>query len=364
MRSYRYSTVHDSLGLCNGSNPDAARWVKMVGDWIEGGAPADFDYYNNNAAGDRFHPTLAAAFTDNAGCTPGQGLSVSIWDDVGELSALALYRGKINAGGLLREHRTSSTNPLANGVYPFDLSGIGPDDQLILVATDGAGNRQIEETNFDRLISHCRIGNNLDPPIGGNGGGNIQLSGGGNATRGLTSFTVTPSGSLPATTRFVVIGAMARGQTPIPGLNITLDLQWDSLSDATMQTLTGDLSQRTVTLPIPPNTQPLQTYFQAVAIHPVSGRAYKSNVISPVLSNVDSGSGGGNGGGNPPVFDGPGLLEARLSDGPGCAAAPAPANTLDLSFVLTGLLVVGWGIRRKRNSTCRQNNTGDTGWAG
>ncbi len=146
---YKFSDVHASLGLCDGSDPDAAHWVYQLGQWIDNHAVADtgkpYGYHD-----DRFHPTVDGALEGGADCLHPQSFNVGYWDDSGGLASLS-----IDINGQVWRTETD----LTNGVYAVplggvDISGLVP-TRVKVTATDAAGNTQRYEKSVRELILEC-----------------------------------------------------------------------------------------------------------------------------------------------------------------------------------------------------------------
>ena len=151
-----YTSSHDNLATCNGSDPDAARWVFELAQWIDNHAPTDVPNKPQQYQADRYHPTLASALVpDGTDCTSTPlSLDIGFWDDTGHIAELAM---DINGTNYFTE-----TNPsvLNNGTpYSINLNGIDVQTiahfQLAFTATDEAGNRQTYQKTMRELIDEC-----------------------------------------------------------------------------------------------------------------------------------------------------------------------------------------------------------------
>ena len=149
---YRFSTVHSTLGLCDGTNPAAADWVYRLGYWIDNHAPVDtghaYDYQ-----GDRYHPTVDGALEGGSDCLHPGSFNVGYWDDSGGLTELAIDVNGTNWRTL------SDPGLLENGVYSVALQGadLTPilSAQVKVTATDGSGNTQRYERSVFELVRQC-----------------------------------------------------------------------------------------------------------------------------------------------------------------------------------------------------------------
>ena len=107
---YKFSSVHESLNLYDGSKPAAAAWVYRLGQWIDNHAPVD----TGNSYGhgyDRYYPTIDGAFEDGPDCLHPQSFNIGYWDDSGGLSELAI---DVND---TRWQTLTNPNTLQNGTY-------------------------------------------------------------------------------------------------------------------------------------------------------------------------------------------------------------------------------------------------------
>ena len=149
---YRFGSVHAGLGLCDGSDPNAADWVYRLGWWIDNHAPVDtgnsYDYHH-----DRYHPTVDGALEGGSDCLHPESFNIGYWDDSGSLAELSIDINGVNWRNI--------TDPeiLVNGVYPIPIGGanlipvLGV--QVKVTATDAAGNTQRYEKSVLELALEC-----------------------------------------------------------------------------------------------------------------------------------------------------------------------------------------------------------------
>ncbi len=151
--SYRYSSAHNPLNLCNGSNLNAARWVYKLGHWIDNHMPRNKPIPGlKNALHDFFHPTVdLAVITDATGCQPTR-LRAGWWDDSGQLLSVSIRRLQDTSPFI-------SWSNIANGSSRIDPAAQGitlaAGDILRVIAEDAARNRQIYEKSVRELMEEC-----------------------------------------------------------------------------------------------------------------------------------------------------------------------------------------------------------------
>ncbi len=155
---YRFSSIHASLQICDGTNPAAARWVHELAQWIDNHAPADMPGKSYQYHYDRYHPTVDAALVPGTDCLHPSEFKVGFWDDSGSLAAL-----DIQLNGAPWGNPPSSP---ANGFHTVSLGGgdiSGVLDWIITVkATDTAtapsitGNQQTYEKTVAELVQECQ----------------------------------------------------------------------------------------------------------------------------------------------------------------------------------------------------------------
>lgn len=165
---YRFSDIHSSLPICDGTNPVAAQWVQQLAQWIDHHAPVDVvdldanmnpidrDYQYHY---DRYHPTVDVALVPGASCLQPNALTVGFWDDSGSLASLDIQLNGSHLGS------SPLLNP-ANGLHTIPLSGgdiSGVLDFLVAVkATDAAeapsttGNQQSYVKSVAELVQECQ----------------------------------------------------------------------------------------------------------------------------------------------------------------------------------------------------------------
>jgi len=140
--------------LCDGSNLDAARWVRKFGQWIDYHMPRD----NPGALGlkfkdDHYHPTVDGALSDSTSCAPEE-LKVGFWDDSGLIKRIEI---QVNTVSVLTQNNLTN-NP---GFILFPISGLNSSDVLNIIAMDNANNRQMYQKTIDQFVIDCQVALNV-----------------------------------------------------------------------------------------------------------------------------------------------------------------------------------------------------------
>ena len=82
---YKFSAAH--AGLCDGTDPDGARWVYRLAQWIDNHTPVNtgtpYGYHYDRYHYDRYHPTVDGALVGGADCLHPQSFDIGYWDDSG-----------------------------------------------------------------------------------------------------------------------------------------------------------------------------------------------------------------------------------------------------------------------------------------
>ena len=149
---YKFSEEHADLGLCDGSNPTAAKWVYQLSQWIDNHAPVDtgdaFEYQF-----DRYHPTVDSALLGGADCQHPQFLNIGFWDDSGSLKSLKTQIDGVDW------FEVTDPDDLGNGYYPVSITGVNLADfrntRVNVIATDDEGNTQRYEKSVPELVTEC-----------------------------------------------------------------------------------------------------------------------------------------------------------------------------------------------------------------
>lgn len=157
---YHFSNIHASLPICDGSNPNAARWVSKLAQWIDNHAPADIPGKPYQYHYDRYHPTVDGALVPGTDCLHPTEFKVGFWDDSGKLSELDIQLN--NAPWI----NVTDVTQLNNGFYTVNLGGgsiAAVLDSLITIrATDTpaspstTGNQQTYEKTVGELVQECQ----------------------------------------------------------------------------------------------------------------------------------------------------------------------------------------------------------------
>lgn len=148
--------------LCDGTNPQAAKFVYDFGLFIDHDSPRNLPGQSKNYRHDWFHPTIHGALTDEVNCNPNS-LTVGFWDDTGRVKTQDVY--KIVNGVKSSLAGFPKTGAYSNGNFTVALSGLSNDDSIGVDIFDEAGNRQKYERSVDELIDVCmyRAGLPYDP---------------------------------------------------------------------------------------------------------------------------------------------------------------------------------------------------------
>lgn len=148
--------------LCNGTNPQAAKWVYEFGLFIDHDSPRNLPGNNHDYRTDWYHPTVHGALTDGVNCTPNS-LTVGFWDDTGHVKTQDVYKIVNGTKTSLTGFPRSGT--FANGSFTVALPGLNNTDSIGVDIFDDAGNRQKYEKSIDELIDVCmyRAGLPYDP---------------------------------------------------------------------------------------------------------------------------------------------------------------------------------------------------------
>ena len=159
---YQFSSVHENLSLCDGSNPGAAAWVYRLGQWIDNHAPVNTG--NNYDHGyDRYHPTVDGAFDGGPDFLHPQWFNIGYWDDSGGLSELAIDVNDTRWRTL--------TNPatLQNGTYAISLGQADMTPilgvRVKVTATDASGNTQRYEKSIAEVALECIAAGGRRPTV-------------------------------------------------------------------------------------------------------------------------------------------------------------------------------------------------------
>lgn len=141
---YKYSSIHNSLGLCT-NNSVAAIWVHKLGQWIDNHMPRNTGF-NFPVDKDTYHPTVDSAFT-NTICD-GSKLRVGYWDDSGSLKVVEVRKNGVVIG---------SWGPIEpNGSKLLTGLSIVNADVIRVLAEDADGNRQFYEKTGKQLKADCQ----------------------------------------------------------------------------------------------------------------------------------------------------------------------------------------------------------------
>ena len=149
---FKFSAVHETLGLCNGTDPDGARWVYRLAQWIDNHAPIDtgspYDY-----GYDRYHPTVDGALVGGPDCLHPKRFDVGYWDDSGGLAQLDI---EVNGAPWRSEDDPAE---LDNGVLSIPIGRVNIVNLLPVRvkvrATDPLGNTQAYEKTVLELVQEC-----------------------------------------------------------------------------------------------------------------------------------------------------------------------------------------------------------------
>ena len=146
--NYFFSTIHASNpGICGQGDVTLAQWVHDFGRWIDNHMPRDVDISSSalGAKFDRYHPAVDVAAID-ATCK-AKKLRVGYWDDSGSLA---------NVETLVDGAQIHSTGTKLNGFHGLPNLTLTNNQIVKVIATDGAGNRQIYEKSVLQLKKECR----------------------------------------------------------------------------------------------------------------------------------------------------------------------------------------------------------------
>lgn len=142
---YRFSAVHTTaVNLCDGSDPESARWVYRLGTWIDNGMVRDTGSSPHGATFDYYHPTGAIGLaSDTCADSP---LRIGFWDDSGSVSAVKV---QVGSGAL------STYTGLSNG--SLEIAVTPPEELTPITVTivDPAHNEHHLETTLLALRADC-----------------------------------------------------------------------------------------------------------------------------------------------------------------------------------------------------------------
>ena len=149
---FKYSLVHNALGLCNGDET-TANFVYQFGLWIDHLMPKDTQSnppYNPDW--DRFHPSVnfdLALINGDPTMKDTTALVVSYWDDT-----------DFSGGGTLEVYVNGTPLPInntisSNGSMTIDISGLNLQDLDVIeaVAIDFVDNRQRYRKTYGELLA-------------------------------------------------------------------------------------------------------------------------------------------------------------------------------------------------------------------
>lgn len=372
LRQYVYNPAHNNLPTCNGSNLDAARWVKQVGDFIDGGGFSAADFHNGASHADRFQPTFALALGENTTCTAANGFNVGVWDDTGSVAKIEIFRTNINAANRIQQRVGTTAAPLNNGSFAFNFNGVATTDKLIVVVTDAAGNRMMEETSIPNMINRCLVGNSL-PPIVTNGfvGLSLQKNVAANGAIQITITVDAPGATDPNASVMVPGSRLGGGAWNVTGFHFGFAYD-QPYTDLTVGLTTRPLvnGQAIINFEFPAgmlNASGITNVLhQAVVLN--QGVFYGASnpvglVVQAPAGSSGSGSGGSGGFGGPGTSGGGFSIGKNLSNGDssgeegsisslfGCQTSRTPGGiNLDFMFalVLVGLMMA----RQRRTAKC------------
>ncbi len=141
---YKYSAVHDTLGMCSGDTIKSG-WVHKLGQWIDNHMPRTTSG-NFPVDKDTYHPTVDGAYT-NTLCD-GTKLRVGYWDDSGFLKLVEVRRNGAVIGSW------GPNEP--NGSKHLTGLAIVNSDVIRVLAEDADGNRQFYEKTGKQLRADCQ----------------------------------------------------------------------------------------------------------------------------------------------------------------------------------------------------------------
>ncbi|MGE3167212.1 MAG: hypothetical protein AB7O52_20080 [Planctomycetota bacterium] len=150
---WKYSSVHDSLNLCDGTSVENANFVYTLGLWLDHMMPRRRSQSQGLVYGpkfDRFHPSVnfdLPLINNNPNNKDLTKLLVGYWDDTDFSPSGSL---KVLVNGTLKWSQTVSSN----GSVVIDIStwNLKRADVIEAVAEDGVHNRQYYQKAFRDLV--------------------------------------------------------------------------------------------------------------------------------------------------------------------------------------------------------------------
>ena len=147
---YKFSAAH--AGLCDGTDPDGARWVYRLAQWIDNHTPVNtgtpYGYHY-----DRYHPTVDGALVGGADCLHPQSFDIGYWDDSGGLDELAIDVNGAN-WRLYNDPAALNNSTLSIPIGRTSVANLLPVRVKVRVQ-DAAGNTQRYEKTVAELVLEC-----------------------------------------------------------------------------------------------------------------------------------------------------------------------------------------------------------------